>query len=427
MSLQPGLAGHAQEIAMVRVNGRSGHADRDALTVEEPLEIRVRYAEGAGARAALRAPQAHAAEGSDASQAAARLVGPAATAPPMAEAESVAGAVAAAGAVTAAEPKQSAGGLAAPAAGAVAAAEPKQSAGGLAAPAIAEPVEPVEPVEPAAEHSVAVTMRTPGDDYELAAGFLFSEGFIDHPEQLADVSYCGREGNVVRATLVGVAPRAGARGVDAQGRALVASASCGVCGKASIEEVMATIPARPATVRTGTPTVEAQTLHRLPAELRRRQATFDRTGGLHAAALFDAGGRLLRVHEDVGRHNALDKLIGRAVLEATLPLDDAVVLFSGRTGFELVQKAARAGVRFLAAVGAPSSLACDLAERLDITLIGFLRDRRFNIYCGAQRVRGVIGNVTQFDRVPGPAAAAVAEPATIAADDSVRTESRTAP
>ena len=348
MSLQPGLAGHAQEIAMVRVNGRSGHADRDALTVEEPLEIRVRYADGAGARAALRAPQAHAAEGSDASQAAARL-GPAAT----------------------------------------------------AAPAIAEPVEPVEPT---AEHSVAVTMRTPGDDYELAAGFLFSEGFIDHPEQLADVSYCGREGNVVRATLVGVAPRAGARGVDAQGRALVASASCGVCGKASIEEVMATIPARPATVRTGTPTVEAQTLHRLPAELRRRQATFDRTGGLHAAALFDASGRLLRVHEDVGRHNALDKLIGRAVLEATLPLDDAVVLFSGRTGFELVQKAARAGVRFLAAVGAPSSLACDLAEQLDITLIGFLRDRRFNIYCGAQRVRGVIGDGATVDREAEPPA-----------------------
>ena len=325
---------------MVRVNGRSGHADRDALTVEEPLEIRVSYADGAGARVETGGP-------------------------------------AAARSATASE------GL-----------EASEAQG--------------TPPGPAVEQNVAVTMRTPGDDYELAAGFLFSEGFIDHPEQLADVSYCGREGNVVRATLVGVAPRAGARGVDAQGRELVASASCGVCGKASIEEVMATVPARPATVHTGTPTVEAQTLHRLPAELRRRQATFDRTGGLHAAALFDAGGRLLRVHEDVGRHNALDKLIGRAVLEATLPLDDAVVLFSGRTGFELVQKAARAGVRFLAAVGAPSSLACDLAEQLDITLIGFLRDRRFNIYCGAQRVRGVIGDVTQFDRVPAPAAAAAA-------------------
>jgi FdhD protein len=286
--------GRAQAIALMRVDGQTGRADRDVLTVEEPLEIRVSYASGTAA---------------------------------------------------------------------------------------AEHV-----VE--AEHNVAVTMRTPGDDYELAAGFLLTEGFIDRPEQLRDVSYCGHERNVVRATLLGAAPRESARGVDGRGRELVASASCGVCGKASIAEVMATVPARLPAGSEATPAVAAAVLHRLPDELRRHQATFDRTGGLHAAALFDAGGRLLRLREDVGRHNALDKLIGHAVLAGTLPLHDAVVLFSGRTGFELVQKAACAGIRFLAAVGAPSSLACELAAELDITLVGFLRDGRCNIYTGAGRVTG---------------------------------------
>ena len=247
------------------------------------------------------------------------------------------------------------------------------------------------------ERSVAVTMRTPGHDYELAAGFLFSEGFYRRPEDLAGVRHCGREGNVVRATLAAtssgtVVPRGIAeRGVDASGNRLVANSSCGVCGKASIEDVLATLPAPIAQTaeRAASPAVAAAILHRLPAELRRHQRTFAQTGGLHAAAHFDAAGTLYLLREDVGRHNALDKLIGRAVLEARLPLQDAVILFSGRTGFELVQKAACAGVRFLAAVGAPSSLACDLAVELGITLVGFLRDGRFNIYAGAQRVTGV--------------------------------------
>ena len=248
----------------------------------------------------------------------------------------------------------------------------------------------------AEERSVAVTMRTPGHDYELAAGFLFTEGFYRRPEELAGVRHCGREGNVVRATLAAAAsgnvPSGIAeRGVDAHGNRLVANSSCGVCGKASIEDVLATLPAPVAQTaeRIASPSVAAPILHRLPAELRQHQRTFAQTGGLHAAALFDAAGNLSLVREDVGRHNALDKLIGRAVLEARLPLQNAVILFSGRTGFELVQKAACAGVRFLAAVGAPSSLACDLAAELGITLVGFLRDGRFNIYAGAQRVTGV--------------------------------------
>ena len=292
------------------------------------------------------------------------------------------------------------------------------------------------------ERSVAVTMRTPGHDYELAAGFLFAEGFYRRPEELAGVRHCGREGNVVRATLAaaacGNAVQRGIaeRGVDARGNRLVANSSCGVCGKASIEDVLATLPAPVAQTseRAASPAVAAPILHRLPAELRRHQRTFAQTGGLHAAALFDAAGTLSLLREDVGRHNALDKLIGRAVLEARLPLQDAVILFSGRTGFELVQKAACAGVRFLAAVGAPSSLACDLAAELGITLVGFLRDGRFNIYAGAQRVTGVAhaagdlaGALPEVRAVSEPVPATVRSASGPAAAGSARTGSRSAP
>ena len=256
------------------------------------------------------------------------------------------------------------------------------------------------------ERSVAVTMRTPGHDHELAAGFLFCERFFECPEELADVRYCGREGNVVRVTLTGAPERAAARGTDARGNLLAANSSCGVCGKASIDDVLATLPEPAAqTARSAaTPAVPAAVLHRLPAELQRRQRTFAQTGGLHAAALFAPDGRLQLLREDVGRHNALDKLIGRAVLEARLPLPEAVVLFSGRTGFELVQKAACAGIRFLAAVGAPSSLACELAGELGITLVGFLRGGRFNIYTGAQRVTGIADAEPARRATPAPAA-----------------------
>ena len=276
------------------------------------------------------------------------------------------------------------------------------------------------------ERSVAVTMRTPGHDYELAAGFLFCEGFLERSEELADVRHCGREDNVVRVSLTGGLDRVAARGVDAHGDRLVANSSCGVCGKASIDDVLAALPTPVAHTAesAATPAVPAAVLHRLPAELRRHQRTFEQTGGLHAAALFEPDGRLQLLREDVGRHNALDKLIGRAVLEARLPLPEAVVLFSGRTGFELVQKAACAGIRFLAAVGAPSSLACDLAAELGITLVGFLRDGRFNVYAGAQRVTGITdAGGDPIDAVAEPAPAVT--PA--AGGGSVRTGSRSGP
>ncbi len=240
------------------------------------------------------------------------------------------------------------------------------------------------------ERNVAVTMRTPGHDFELAAGFLFNEGFVRRPGDLVDVRYCPREDNVVRASLAGDASHIADRGADARGERLPATASCGVCGKDSIAAVLATVPEPVAAddAECG-PHVDVAVLHGLPEELRRHQRTFAQTGGLHAAAWFGAAGGLRLLREDIGRHNALDKLIGHALLAGALPLRDAVVLFSGRTGFELVQKAACAGIRFLAAVGAPSSLACELAHELRITLVGFLRDGRCNIYTGAGRVTGI--------------------------------------
>lgn len=241
------------------------------------------------------------------------------------------------------------------------------------------------------ERNVAVTMRTPGHDFELAAGFLFNEGFIGRTGDLVEVSYCPREDNVVRAALAGDTGHIADRGFDARGERLPATASCGVCGKDSIAAVLATIPepAAAADAESG-PNVDVDVLHGLPDELRRHQRTFAQTGGLHAAAWFGAAGELRLLREDIGRHNALDKLVGHAMLADALPLRDAVVLFSGRTGFELVQKAACAGIRFLAAVGAPSSLACELAQELGITLVGFLRDGRCNIYTGADRVTGIV-------------------------------------
>lgn len=273
------------------------------------------------------------------------------------------------------------------------------------------------------ERNVAVTMRTPGHDFELAAGFLFNEGFIRRSGDLVGISYCAREGNVVRAALATDVSHPAKRGANAHGEPLPASSSCGVCGKDSIATVLATIPRPAPQDEAGSgPAVSVTVLHDLPGELRRHQRTFAQTGGLHAAAWFDADGRLRLLREDVGRHNALDKLIGHAVLAGTLPLRDAVVLFSGRTGFELVQKAACAGIRFLAAVGAPSSLACELAIELDITLVGFLRDGRCNIYTGAGRISGttlVAEPTTALEPRPGSGA-------TLAAG-SGRTGSRNGP
>ncbi len=236
-------------------------------------------------------------------------------------------------------------------------------------------------IPPGAATRVAVTMRTPGADFELAAGFLFAEGIVDGAEAIRAIRYCEdgeRRWNVVTAVL----SRGTAFDPGSIQRNFYATSSCGVCGKASIE---AALGAACAPVG-GAATVDAATLVALPEKLRGGQAIFDRTGGLHGAALFGVDGALLRVREDVGRHNAMDKLIGAALLAGELPLTDRVVLASGRLSFELAQKAARAGTSLLAGVSAPSSLAVETAEAAGMTLVGFLRERRFVVYAGAERI-----------------------------------------
>jgi FdhD protein len=232
---------------------------------------------------------------------------------------------------------------------------------------------------------VAVTMRTPGHDFDLAAGFLFTEGIIHGPETVARIGYCtdgpaDQENNVVNVYL---------RPDAAFDPALVSrnfymTSSCGVCGKASLDTLRVQ-GCRP--VASGPLTVDAATLCRLFDELRRPQAVFEATGGLHAAGLFDATGSLLVLREDVGRHNAVDKVIGHRLLAGDLPLSDAVLVVSGRTSFEIMQKAAMAGVPLVAAVGAPSSLAVETALEFGMTLVGFLRPDRFNVYTGPQRIQ----------------------------------------
>jgi FdhD protein len=226
--------------------------------------------------------------------------------------------------------------------------------------------------------SVSITMRTPGHDAELAVGFLFTEGLLVDRAQIAGVRPCG-SGNAVRVDLVpGVA-----LDLHRLERHFYASSSCGVCGKASLEAVHVACGERPAE---GSPRVEAEVIHRLPETLRRSQPVFDRTGGLHASALFDPEGRLIALREDVGRHNALDKLIGAEFLAGLTPLSERVLLVSGRASFELVQKAAVAGIPLLAAVGAPSSLAVELARDRGMSLLGFVSADRFNIYHDARRI-----------------------------------------
>ena len=246
----------------------------------------------------------------------------------------------------------------------------------------------------AAANRIAVTMRTPGDDFELAAGFLFTEGLVTGREEIRAIRPCidlerdgAQRGNILNVFLApGVA-----WDPSALQRNFYMTSSCGVCGKASIEAVrgMGCAPLSDDTV------VNGEVLFGLPPRLRKAQRVFERTGGLHAAALFSTGGELLRVREDVGRHNAMDKLIGGALLGGELPFANRILLVSGRLSFELVQKAARSGVPILAGVSAPSSLAIELAEEVGMTLVGFLRDRRFNVYTGGERI---------MVRSPAPAA-----------------------
>jgi FdhD protein len=235
------------------------------------------------------------------------------------------------------------------------------------------------------DEPLSVTMRTPGHDRELAAGFLFTEGLIQRREQIVNLESAEpkdgtNRGNVIQAEL---APDAAPDFVKMK-RHFFAASSCGICGKASIDSIRARLLAAP------NPDfrLDAELLVRLPDTLRSSQDVFQRTGGLHAAALFDPRGKLLVLREDIGRHNAVDKVIGWALLEGHVPLADSVLLVSGRGGFEIVQKAIIAGVPLVASVSAPSSLAVQLARELRLTLIGFLRGRRFVIYAGEERVAG---------------------------------------
>lgn len=232
--------------------------------------------------------------------------------------------------------------------------------------------------------TVAITMRTPGNDVELALGFLFGEGIISSRNDFRVASHFGPVSdsgmrNIVQVELCDRVE------VDLQGlkRNFYTTSSCGVCGKASIEALNGPACPRP---REGNPRVEADLIHRLPKELRNAQALFESTGGLHAAALFDIHGRLQCLREDVGRHNAMDKLVGRLLLDARLPADQHLLVLSGRSSFELMQKAARAGIPIVVAIGAPSTLAVQLAGQHGITLVGFARGERFNIYSAPSRV-----------------------------------------
>jgi FdhD protein len=228
------------------------------------------------------------------------------------------------------------------------------------------------------DRDLAITMRTPGNDEELAVGFLFTEGILPGRDAIASVT--GGDNSIT----IGLAGEA-SKDLSAQQRHFYLTSSCGVCGKASVDALVATGCSAPPRDR---PRIDAATILKLPEILRATQPVFDRTGGLHAAALFDAEGNLQLVREDVGRHNAVDKLVGRSLLDGRVPLNDAVLLVSGRASFELVQKALMAGIGVLAAVGAPSSLAVETALRFGMTLAGFVRDGRFNIYSGAERIYG---------------------------------------
>ena len=234
------------------------------------------------------------------------------------------------------------------------------------------------------ENPLSVTMRTPGHDLELAAGFLFTEGLVQRRQQIVRLAMeaqgeAADRRNTVQAELT---PDA-APDFEKMRRHFFAASSCGICGKASIDSVRSrTLRPLPSDLR-----LDPEVLVELPGKLRASQAVFGRTGGLHAAALFSAAGELLVLREDIGRHNAVDKAIGWALLENRLPLGDAILMVSGRGGFEIVQKAIVAGLPAVASVSAPSSLAVQLAREMRLTLIGFLRERRFVVYAGEDRIK----------------------------------------
>ncbi len=255
--------------------------------------------------------------------------------------------------------------------------------------------------------AVSVTMRTPGHDGELAAGFLFTEGILTSHDQIKQIRHCGPKGRnpsgsegavlqKVDLDATGTLPNgrvsANTIRVDLNDnididlkrleRNFYTTSSCGVCGKSSIEALRTGVKKLAAS----SITVSDEVIHGLPAAALRAQRAFEKTGGLHASALFTTDGELDTIREDVGRHNALDKVIGHRFNAGEIPLSDKILFVSGRASFELVQKALMAGIPILAAVGAPSSLAVELAREYGMTLIGFVRDERFNIYCGGERI-----------------------------------------
>lgn len=233
------------------------------------------------------------------------------------------------------------------------------------------------------QKNLSVTMRTPGHDYELAIGFLFTEGIIDTYDQIESIKYCADVGkqeereNVVRVEL---RPEV-ILDVEKLQRHFYTSSSCGVCGKSSIESVHVSCLRLEDSVR-----VKSNVIHSLADKLREAQQIFEHTGGLHAVGLFDSGGKLMLTREDVGRHNAMDKIVGACLFKKEIPLSNHLLMVSGRASFELVQKAIKAGVQVMAAVGAPSSLAVSLAKDFGMTLLGFVRNSSYNIYSGEQRI-----------------------------------------
>ncbi|RAM49406.1 MAG: formate dehydrogenase accessory sulfurtransferase FdhD [Hapalosiphonaceae cyanobacterium JJU2] len=245
--------------------------------------------------------------------------------------------------------------------------------------------EPLEIRLMSPHQTVAITMRTPGADFELTAGFLYTEGVISNRQDIQRLSYCvdteidGEQ----RLNIVNVELREDLHpNLQPLERHFYTSSACGVCGKASLEALrlrgIASIPPEPK--------VTPEILYSLPEQLRAAQGIFKATGGLHAAALFDTQGQLINLREDVGRHNALDKLIGSALLSDRLPLHNHIVMVSGRSSFEILQKCTVAGVPIICAVSAPSSLAVSLAREFEVTLIGFLRGKKFNVYSGWERL-----------------------------------------
>ena len=230
--------------------------------------------------------------------------------------------------------------------------------------------------------AISITMRTPGSDFALASGFLFTEGIIKSSNEISDIKHCGKLGQLTNTVRIDLTPETKVE-IGKLERHFYTTSSCGVCGKSSIKALS-----------TGAQVVQnkqflpvgQKVFHPIPEKLREAQEVFDKTGGLHAAGLFNRGGDLLALQEDVGRHNAVDKLIGKEFMEGKIPLDDKILFLSGRASFELIQKAVMARIPIVAAVSAPSSLAVKAAKEFNITLLGFVRDDKYNIYTGSERI-----------------------------------------